>query len=56
MSDIKVACCVVAWTKTNKFWVGGSLVVANDESIPRECFPKISEILKRNGPSIAPIT
>ena len=39
---------IPSWTKTPKLWVDGSLVVANDVSIPRECFPKISECLKIN--------
>ena len=39
---------LVAWTKNPKLWVGWSLMVANDVSIPRECFAKISELLKRN--------
>jgi hypothetical protein len=38
----------IAWTKNPKFWVGWSLMVANDVSIPRKCFSKISELLKRN--------
>ena len=38
----------LAWTKNPKLWVGWSLMVANDVSIPRECFAKISEFLKRN--------
>ena len=28
--------------------INGSLMVANDVSIPRECFDKISEFMKRN--------
>ena len=40
--------CTLAWTKNPKLWVGWSLMVANDVSIPRECFAKISEFLKRN--------
>ena len=39
----------LAWTTNPKLWVGWSLMVANDVSIPRECFAKISELLKRNG-------
>ena len=38
----------LAWTKNPKLWVGWSLMVANDVSIPRVCFAKISEFLKRN--------
>ena len=38
----------VAWTKNTKLGVDGSLMVANDVSIPRECFDKISEFMKRN--------
>ena len=40
--------CQVAWTKKSNLGIYGSLMVANDVSIPRECFPKISELLKRN--------
>ena len=36
-----------AWTKNHKFGVGGSFMVANDVSIPRECFAKISELKKK---------
>ena len=43
----------LAWTKNPKLWVGWSLMVANDVSIPRECFAKISEFLKRNWPRAA---
>ena len=43
----------VAWKKNPKLWVGGSLMVANDVSIRRECFDKISGFLKRNWPSAA---
>jgi hypothetical protein len=45
----------VPGTKNPKLRVGGSLMVANDVSIPRECFPKISELLKRNWPGAAHI-
>ena len=38
-----------------KWWVGWSLIVANAVSIPRECFPKISEFIKRNWPGAARI-
>ena len=39
----------LALTKNQKLLVGWSLMVANDVSIPRECFAQISELLKRNG-------
>ena len=45
----------VAWTENPKLGVGGSLMVANDVSIPKECFPKVSELLKRNWPRAAHI-
>ena len=42
-----------AWTKNTKLGVDGSLLVANDVSMPRECFDKILEFLKRNWPRAA---
>ena len=45
--------CAVAWTKNIKLGVDGLLMVANDVSIPRECFDKISEVFKRNWPRAA---
>ena len=44
-----------AWTKNIKLWISWSLMVANDVSIPKECFAKISEFLKRNWPRAARI-
>ena len=41
---------VFARTKTPKWWVDVSLIVANAVSIPREYFPMISIVLKRNFP------
>ena len=38
----------VAWTKNPNLGIYGSLMVANDVSLPRECFDKISEFMKRN--------
>ena len=38
----------LVWTKNQKLWVGWSLMVANDESILRACFAKISEFSKIN--------
>ena len=35
------------WIKNCKLGVGGSLIVANDVSLPQECFPKKSEFLKK---------
>ena len=43
----------LSWTKNHKLGVDGSLMVANDVPIPRECFAKISESLKRNWPRAA---
>ena len=40
----------VPGTKNPKLRVFVSFMVANDVSIPRECFLKISEFLKRNWP------
>ena len=37
---------IIAWTKNSKLRVIRSLMVANDVSIPRECFAKISEFRK----------
>ena len=45
----------IAWTKNPKLLVGWSLMVANDVSIPRDCFAKISEFLKTNLLSAAHI-
>ena len=42
--------CTTAWTKNPKLWVYGSLIVANDITIPKECFAKNSEFWKRNWP------
>ena len=38
----------VAWTKNPNLGIYVSLMVANDVSLPRECFDKISEFMKRN--------
>ena len=46
-------CRVEARTKNTKLGVDGSLMVANNVSIQRECFDKISEFLKRNWPRAA---
>ena len=52
-SGSRVDTCALAWTKNPKLGVDGSLMVANDVSIPKECFDKISEFLKRNWPRAA---
>ena len=44
---------VLAWTRNTKLGIDGSLMVANDVSIPRKCFDKIPEFLKRNWPRAA---
>ena len=48
----------VAWTKNLKFRVGGSLMVVNDVSIPRESFAKIYHIKESfvMSPTVGPYT
>ena len=50
---VELGPCLLAWTKNPKLGIGWSLMVANDVSIPKECFDKISDFLKRNRPRAA---
>ena len=50
----------LGWTNTSKLWVGAlnnmANAVSNAVSMPRECFPKILEFMKRNWPGAARIS
>ena len=47
--------CTLGWTNNIKLWVGGQVNMANAVSMPRECFPKISEFFKSNWTGAASI-
>ena len=47
--------CTLGWTNTPEWWVGAQYNMANAVSMPRQCFPKISEFMKGNWPGAARI-